>query len=224
MCYRVYLVEDDENLNQVLYSYLRQEGWDVQSFFGGNTAREQIQHPPHLWILDIMLKDYSGYTLFQEIKAQDPTTPVIFISARDAELDRLLGLEMGSEDYIAKPFLPKELVLRAKRTLGLFGTKKKEERQCTQTLGPYRIFPAGRRVEGEEKELALTAKELDLLLYFARNKGQALTREQILNGVWGMDYFGSDRVVDDLIRRLRQRMPEIRIETIYGYGYRVVDR
>ncbi len=157
MCYRVYLVEDDENLNQVLYSYLRQEGWDVQSFFGGNTAREQIQHPPHLWILDIMLKDYSGYTLFQEIKAQDPTTPVIFISARDAELDRLLGLEMGSEDYIAKPFLPKELVLRAKRTLGLFGTKKRGEAMYaySRTLSH---FPCGEKSRRGRKRTCAHSK------------------------------------------------------------------
>jgi two-component system response regulator CssR len=217
MSYRIYLVEDDENLNLVLTSYLKKEGWNVVSFLNGLDAERSISTPPDLWILDIMLPDIDGYQLIKEIKSATPSIPVIFISARDADIDRVVGLELGSDDYLPKPFLPRELVIRARNLLDRFNTNA----STISNLSPYAINDNSRVVKLGEKIIDLTSKEYDLLIYFAKNPSIALSREQILNHVWGNDYFGSDRVVDDLVRRLRKKMPDLDVETVYGYGYRV---
>lgn len=217
MSYRIYLVEDDENLNLVLTSYLKKEGWNVVSFLNGLDAERSILTPPDLWILDIMLPDIDGYQLIKEIKSATPNIPVIFISARDADIDRVVGLELGSDDYLPKPFLPRELVIRARNLLDRFSASA----STISNLHPYTINDNSRIVKLGEKIIDLTSKEYDLLIYFAKNPSIALSREQILDHVWGNDYFGSDRVVDDLVRRLRKKMPDLDVETVYGYGYRV---
>lgn len=223
MKYLIYLVEDEENLNQLLTSYLKNEGWEVYSFLTGSEAHKNITKKPHLWILDIMLPDIDGYQIIREIKAFSPNIPVIFISARDADLDRIVGLEMGSDDYLPKPFLPRELVIRCRKIL-----ERTYEKSLNATsenyihLPPYTINTDTRSVHKEKQLIELTSKEFDLLCIFAENPGKAYTREQIIEQVWGIDYYGTDRVVDDLLRRLRKKTPEIRIETIYGFGYRLV--
>ncbi len=217
MSNKIYLVEDDENLNIVLTSYLESEGFKVRSFLNGLDAKKNIENPPSLWILDIMLPDIDGYQLIKEIKSTTPNIPVIFISARDEDIDRVLGLELGSDDYLAKPFLPRELVIRVENILG---RNKKDIDTCL--FGPYTINKTSRQVNLNGSIIDLTSKEYEILLYFSNNIGRALSREQILVKIWGDNYFGSDRVVDDLIRRLRKKVPKLNIETIYGYGYRVV--
>lgn len=217
LSYKVYLVEDDKNLNLVLTSYLEKEGWDVNSFLNGEDAVNAIINPPDLWILDIMLPDIDGYQLIKRIKLSTPNIPVIFISARDADIDRVVGLELGSDDYLAKPFLPRELVIRAKNLLDRYNPNS-----MINNLFPYIINNNSRLVNLGDKTIDLTSKEYDLLIYFSKNYGMALSREQILDHIWGSDYFGSDRVVDDLVRRLRKKMPKLDLETVYGYGYRVV--
>lgn len=217
MSYKIYLVEDDKNLNLVLTTYLEKEGWNITSFLTGKEAQAQISNPPDLWILDIMLPDIDGYQLIREIKVKTPNVPVIFISARDADIDRVVGLELGSDDYLPKPFLPRELVIRARNLLDRF----KQEKSSLDSLPPYTINKESRLVSLNDETIDLTSKEYDLLIYLSNNQGVALSREQILNKIWGNDYFGSDRVVDDLIRRLRKKMPDLDLETVYGYGYRV---
>ena len=221
MSFTLYLVEDEQNLNEVLTLYLQKEGWDVRSFFNGTDAKEMITTPPQLWILDIMLPDIDGYQLIREIKQQTPHVPVIFISARDADIDRVLGLEMGSDDYLSKPFLPRELVIRANKLLNrVYGSNQKKT--DTITLTPYEIDLHTRTVSENGKPIDLTSKEFDFLVTISKDLGQAFSREQLLNLIWGEDYFGTDRVVDDLVRRVRKKMPQARIETIYGYGYRMM--
>lgn len=218
MSYRIYLVEDDANLNLILSSYLKQEGWQVLSFLTGNTANQALVDPPDLWILDIMLPDIDGYELLKRIKVTSPQVPVIFVSARDADIDRILGLELGSDDYLPKPFLPRELVIRTRKLLErVYNTSN-----SFHSISPYTINEVSRAVKLADTMIELTSKEFDLLLFFAKHQGQALSREQVLDQVWGDDYFGTDRVVDDLIRRLRKKLPALQIETIYGYGYRMV--
>lgn len=217
MSTNIYLVEDDANLNLVLSSYLEKEGFLVKSFLNGTDAMENIKNAPDLWILDIMLPDIDGYQLIKAIKSATPHTPVIFISARDQDIDRVLGLELGSDDYLAKPFLPRELIIRAKNVLGRIN-----QISNIIALGPYTINQDSRQVSLDKTLIDLTSKEYDLLVYFSKNLNIALSREQILFYIWGDDYFGSDRVVDDLIRRLRKKVPKLEIETIYGYGYRVI--
>lgn len=225
--YDIYLVEDEENLNHLLASYLEKEGWNVTSFFNGNDALMALKerNQPHLWILDIMLPDVDGFELLREIKGFSPDVPVIFISARDADLDRILGLELGSDDYLAKPFLPRELVIRAKKLLTrVYERSSPVPLRSLQLVHvpPYTIDIAKRMVIEEGKVVELTSKEFDLLLVFANHPTQAFSREQLLEKVWGDNYFGSDRAVDDLVRRLRKKMPHLRIETIYGFGYRMM--
>ena len=222
MSYKIYLVEDDENLNLVLTSYLKKEGWNVTSFLNGEDAEKSMSAPPDLWILDIMLPDIDGYQLIKEIKSATPNIPVIFISARDADIDRVVGLELGSDDYLAKPFLPRELVIRVRNLLDRFSIYTNTSN--INNLPPYTVNSSSRIVKLGDEIIDLTSKEYDLLIYFAKNLDIALSREQILDHIWGNDYFGSDRVVDDLVRRLRKKMPELDVETVYGYGYRVNKR
>jgi two-component system response regulator CssR len=224
MAYRVYLVEDEINLNQILTSYLQKEGWEVHSFLTGESIQPFMDIPADLWVLDIMLPDTDGFALLKGIKSKYAQTPVVFISARDAELDRVIGLEMGSDDYLPKPFLPRELVIRVKRLLErVYARTVGNEQHAEQgSLGPYTIDEQKRMVLDRNGLVDLTSKEFDILLLFKNHQGQAFSREQVLRHVWGDDYFGTDRVVDDLIRRVRKKMPELRIETMYGYGYRMV--
>ncbi|MBZ2174696.1 response regulator transcription factor [Schnuerera sp. xch1] len=218
MSFKIYLVEDDKNLNLVLTTYLKKEGWEVSSVFTGEDALNLVNTPPDLWILDIMLPDIDGYQIIKKIKSISPNIPVIFISARDADIDRVLGLELGSDDYLSKPFLPRELIIRSKKLLErVYGSNSQ-----VKDIAPYVIDKKSRRVKINNKSIDLTSKEFDLLSFLVENQDQALSREQILEYVWDDDYFGTDRVVDDLIRRLRKKMPKLNIETIYGYGYRMI--
>lgn len=225
--YRIFLVEDEENLNRVLSAYLQKEGWEVRSFLDGESAQLAIGERPDLWILDIMLPGVDGYQLIRSIKAGHEQVPVIFISARDADIDRVVGLELGSDDYLPKPFLPRELVIRTSRLLErVYGGQRSQAASGTRSIAvpPYAILEQARTVtDGEGRTVELTSREFDLLLHFARHPGLLLEREQVLAAVWGADYFGSDRVVDDLVRRLRRKLPELRLETVYGFGYRLVN-
>ena len=162
--------------------------------------------------------DISGYDIIKRIRESDDVVPVIFTSARDKDLDKIIGLELGSDDYITKPYSPKELVLRVNKMIKRVYTKD------TQKLiyGNYNIDINKRIVTKDNVELNLTTLEFDLLYMFLTNKNKQFSRDDILNIIWGNDYFGNDRVVDDLVRRLRKKMPDLKIHTIYGYGYRLV--
>lgn len=221
--FRIFLVEDEINLNQILKSYLEKEGWEVRSFYDGKSARQALGAHPHLWILDIMLPDIDGYELLRIIKEDSPGIPIIFISARDADFDRIKGLEMGSDDYLAKPFLPRELVIRTHRLLERV-YKSADQDTSVINLGPYTLHEDKRIVQIGHDIVDLTSKEYELALLFGQHKGQALSREQIIGNIWGDDYVGTDRSVDDLVRRLRKKLKDLRIETIYGFGYRMVGK
>ncbi|MEK3884896.1 response regulator transcription factor [Paenibacillus sp. PL2-23] len=235
MPHLVYLVEDEPHLNGVLRSYMEKEGWGVRAFLTGEEAMDAMRGgQPSLWVLDIMLPDTDGYQLLRDIKAAAPEVPVIFISARDAELDRVLGLELGGEDYIAKPFSPRELIIRARRLLdrlavpasgggaGAVSGPGPEHRGTAIPLPPYLLMPGQRTVTEGGAALELTSLEFDVLAFLASSPGHSFTREQILDAVWGADYYGTDRVVDDVVRRIRKKLPQLRLETLYGYGYRLV--
>lgn len=216
--YKICLVEDEISLNNLIKSYMEKEGYDVIQFYKGNDALEYIgKEKIDLWILDIMLGDsISGYDLIKKIRSLDKNVPVIFTSARDQDLDKILGLELGSDDYIAKPYSPKELMLRINNILKRVYTNSNKIK-----YEDYEIDIDKRIVLHNNKEINLTTLEFDLLYMFLSNKGKSYSRDDILNIIWGENYFGSDRVVDDLIRRLRRKMPKLNINTIYGFGYRL---
>jgi two-component system, OmpR family, response regulator CssR len=217
----IYLVEDEEHLNQLLKKYLEKEGYKVVSFFEGEPALQKVQDLPDLWILDIMLPDIDGYQLIKAIKEYNQETPVIFMSARNQELDRVVGLELGSDDYLSKPFLPRELVIRTNKIIQRLHSNK-EEPSADFHLEDYLVDRKQRTVFDDGQEIILTNKEFTLLLYFIENSNTVVTREQILEKVWGDNYFGSDRVVDDTIRRLRKKLARMNLETVYGFGYKLV--
>lgn len=210
------IVEDEKDLNELVRSYLEKEGYTVNSYLTFEDAYKNIEQDCDLWILDIMLDDKSGFDLIEIIKEKNPDMPVVFMSARDKEFDRIIGLEKGSDDYITKPFSPKELVLRVNNII----KRVYKEDEHIQING-YDIDENQRTVYKDGKQVELTTKEFDLLMLFVKNRGNAFVREQILEKVWDENYYGSDRVVDDTLRRLRKKMPDMNIQTIYGFGYRL---
>lgn len=212
------IVEDEKDINNLVAQYLRKEGYEVHSYYTYEEASAHVADDDvHLWILDIMLDDKSGFDLIEEIRHQGPETPVIFMSARDKEFDRIIGLEKGCDDYITKPFSPKELVLRVNNII------KRAYRDDNNriSIDGYELDEEQRKIYADNVEIELTTKEFDLLMMFIKNKGIAFSRDKILENVWDENYFGSDRVVDDTLRRLRKKLPNLNIHTIYGYGYRL---
>lgn len=218
--YKICLVEDEEMLNNLIKSYLERAGYEVVNFFNGEDAYDYIgKEEVHLWILDIMLGDtISGYDLIKKIREIDQKVPVIFTSARDQDLDKIIGLELGSDDYITKPYSPKELVLRCNNMIKRVYMPSSEKMKYET----YEIDIDKRMVYENGKEISLTTLEYDLLLMFLNNRNKSFSRDEILKNIWGEDYFGSDRVVDDLIRRLRKKMKNVHINTLYGFGYRLI--
>jgi len=210
-----YLLEDEENLNTLLSFSLKQEGYEVKTFLTYKEAVAHVEDQVDAWIVDINLPDGSGLDLVKLLKARKPDQIVLITSARDSEIDKLVGLEIGSDDYITKPFLPRELNIRLGRLLG--SMKKKDDKK---TFGQISIDYDKRLIYEDQVMIDLTSKEFDMVEVFSKHTNQAFSREQLLDKVWGSDYFGSDRVVDDLIRRLRKKVKDLPIETVYGFGYR----
>lgn len=216
--FNICLVEDEKSLNNLIKTYLESAGYNVIQCFSGKEALE-LTTKIHLWILDIMLSDdISGYDIIKKIRETDGKVPVIFTSARDQDLDKIIGLELGSDDYITKPYSPKELVLRVNNII----KRVYKDTFDKITYEDYKINVEKRTVTLFDKEIKLTTLEFELLLLFVNNVGKSFSREEILNSIWKEDYYGNDRVVDDLVRRLRSKMKELKIETIYGYGYRLL--
>lgn len=215
--YKICLVEDQKDLAILLSNYLTKAGYEVIVLSKGKDAIEYISKVS-LWILDIMLEDdISGYDLIKMIREKDKVVPVIFTSARDAEIDRLLGFELGTDDYVTKPYSPKEVVLRVNNII-----KRTYSDSSIITYNNYSINPLKREVKDSDKIVNLTELEYDLLIYLLNNRGKSIERDQILKELWQDNYFGSSRVVDDLVRRLRKKMKKATIKTIYGYGYRLI--
>lgn len=210
------VVDDEKDLNELMKRYLEKEGYTVYSYYTYDQAAAGVNDETiDLWLLDIMLDEKSGFDLFEQIKEKYPDKPVVFISARDQEFDRIIGLEKGSDDYITKPFNMKEVVLRVNNII------KRFYRNDKLIVDGYEIDEQQRKVFDGENNIDLSNKEYEILMLFVRKKGTAFSRDDILKVVWGDDYFGSDRVVDDTVRRLRNKMPNLSLNTIYGYGYRL---
>ncbi len=217
--YTICLVEDEQNLSTLVKTYLEKANYKVITFEKGSDAINYIGNKIDLWILDIMLADeISGYDIIKKIRTQDQLVPVIFTSARDQDLDKIIGLELGSDDYLTKPYSTKELVLRVNNIMKR--TYKKENNNFLY-YEDYIIDITKRVVTLNEKEIKLTTLEFDLLLTLVENINKSFARDEILNIVWGSDYFGTDRAVDDLVRRIRKKMPKLNVVTIYRYGYRL---
>ena len=217
--YKICLVEDELDLSNLIKLYLEKENYEVVQYTKGSEAILNINDDINLWILDIMLADeISGYEVLKKIKEYNADIPVIFTSARDKDIDKIIGLELGSDDYLAKPFSTKELVLRVNN---LIKRIYKDKKDSLISYDIYKIDLVKRVVYENDKEIKLTTLEFDLLNILITNQGRVYSRDELLTLVWGEDYYGSDRATDDLVRRLRKKMPKLNINTVYGYGYRL---
>lgn len=223
MTLHIGLVEDDTNIQNIVSAYLKKEGYQTTILENAEDGWKLWENnPPDMWILDIMLPGMDGYEFCKKIR-NESDVPIIIISAKDEEIDKILGLELGGDDYLTKPFSPRELVARVKRLFKRVtpGRETNEEEEDRVKVDQLLVYKNERRVFFEGTEFETTTKEYDMLLLLAENPNRAFSREELLMKVWGNDYFGSDRAVDDLIKRIRKKMGNIPLETVWGFGYRL---
>lgn len=223
MSYHIGLVEDDKNIQNIVSAYFEKEGYEITVIGSAEEGWEVWKtNPPDMWVLDIMLPGMDGYEFCKRIRMESEV-PIIIISAKDDEIDKILGLELGGDDYLTKPFSPRELVARVKRLFKRTATQTNSipENTSQMKVDGLLIYLDERRIFWEGIEGEVTTKEYDMLLLFAENPNRAFSREELLLKIWGNDYFGSDRAVDDLVKRIRKKLPDIPVETVWGFGYRL---
>ncbi len=219
----VVVVEDDPNIAGLVDMYLRQDGFRVYQAADGATGLERIeQHRPKLVILDIGLPgDLDGIQICRELRAASDL-PIIMLTARDSEIDRILGLELGADDYVTKPFSPRELVARVRAVLRRTDGAGRADLPPILDVGEVEVDTARREVRLGGDPVALTVREFDLLQYLAENRGLALSRRQLLDGVWGYDWVGDERTVDVHVLQLRKKLGDaLNLATVRGVGYRL---
>jgi DNA-binding response OmpR family regulator len=218
----IVVVEDDPSISDLVDLYLRREGFRVLSVPDGAAGIEVVtREDPRMVILDIGLPGaMDGLEVCRQIR-RGSRVPVIMLTARDEEIDRVLGLELGADDYVTKPFSPRELVARVKAILRR-AEPTPPARPAILTVGPVEIDLGRREARVDATPVALATREFDLLAFLADNLGLALSRQQILDGVWGPGWFGDDRTVDVHVRQLRKKLGDrLPLTTVWGVGYRL---
>jgi two-component system alkaline phosphatase synthesis response regulator PhoP len=221
----ILVVDDEANIIDLVTLYLERDGFRVESAADGVSALEMIrQDEPSLVVLDIMLPELDGFEVCRQARMLSEI-PIIMLTARDEDFDKIVGLELGADDYLTKPFNPRELVARVKAILRRADRTERHEAKPMQ-IGDVKLDPARREVTVAGNPISLRAKEFDLLMTFFEHRGIVLSREQLLNLVWGYDFYGQSRTVDVHIAQLRKRLSasrQVRIETVTGVGYKLVD-
>ncbi len=224
---RILVIEDDPAIRLGLQKTLGFEGYDVLGAEDGETGLEiAFSNRPDLIILDLMLPRLNGYEVCRTIRKHDPAIPILIISAKDQEIDKIMGLDLGADDYITKPFSTRELVARIKAALRRSRAREHEEE--TYERGGMCVDFAGQTLTVDGRQLELSTREFRLLSYLIRNRGRVLSRDQILNHVWGYDYEGTARTIDNFITKLRSKIegdptaPEL-ILTVRGVGYKFAE-
>lgn len=221
---RILIVDDEVPIQELIKFNLEQSGFEVHVAGDGDTAIEMFEAiKPDLMVLDLMLPGKDGYDVCKTIR-RNSNVPIIMLTAKETELERVLGLELGADDYITKPFSPLELVARIKAVLRRASGQDSQAEDEELTVGPITLRSETREVIVNGGQVDLTRKEFDLLHIFMQNVGKVLTREFLLQKVWGYEYEGETRTVDVHIRHLRRKLGnpgEERIETIHGVGYKL---
>jgi DNA-binding response OmpR family regulator len=217
----VVVIEDDPSIADLIELYLRRAGFRVLQAPTGHRGLQLIeQHRPVIVLLDIGLPDIDGFEVCRRIRATS-MLPVLFLTARDGEIDRVLGLELGADDYVTKPFSPREVVARVHAILRR-GQPVKSDDSVLDIGEGIEIDLARREVLVRGRSVALATREFDLLAHFARNQGIAMSRQQLIDGVWGVDWYGDDRTVDVHVRQLRKKLgDDLPLATVWGIGYRL---
>lgn len=219
----ILLVDDEPSIIQLAQMYLERDGFRVESVGDGETALEVVaSQSPALIVLDVMLPKLDGFEVCRQLRAKGDAVAILMLTARDEDIDKILGLELGADDYLTKPFNPRELVARVKAIL------RREQRASTDTrpvtVGDLTIDPIRREARLSDHILDLRTQEFDLLLTLAGQPGRVFTREQLLQQAWGFDYYGQTRTVDVHVAHLRKKLDAgaVKIETVTGVGYKLV--
>ncbi len=224
---KILIIEDEADITQLLVHYFNKEGYHTcVASTGLQGLKLARMENPALVILDLMLPELDGFEICKNLRSDPKTShlPIIILTAKSEESDKVLGLELGADDYVTKPFSPKELVARVRALTRR--TERQESPQSLYTYGDLVLNLANHEVEFQRKEIRLTAKEFNLLTAFLKNRGRVLTRDILMNTVWGYDYFGTTRTVDVHIRRLREKIPMLAqaILTVKPYGYKLKEK
>jgi DNA-binding response OmpR family regulator len=222
----ILVVDDEANIRDLARLYLEKDGYQVITAVSGQQALDLIQqNPPTLMLLDLMLPGIDGWEVCQRLRAANNHLPILMLTARNDDIDKIIGLEMGADDYLTKPFNPRELVARVHAILrragpSSTGAKADQVRQ----LGDVVVDPTAREVTVNGRRVSLRAKEFDLLLTLMDHVNMLLSRDQLLDLVWGYEFYGQTRTVDVHIAHLRDRLTgsNITIETVWGMGYKLV--
>ncbi len=219
----ILLVDDEPSIVQLARMYLEREGFRIEAVHDGEAALTEVtRRHPALVVLDVMLPKLDGFEVCRRLRASQNSVAILMLTARDEDIDKILGLELGADDYLTKPFNPRELVARVKAILRR-GERKVEGAAPIQ-LGDLIVDPARREVHLAAQTLNLRAQEFDLLLTLAEHRGLVLSREQILQKAWGFDFYGQTRTVDVHVAHLRKKLEEssVKIETVTGVGYKLL--
>jgi two-component system alkaline phosphatase synthesis response regulator PhoP len=220
----ILVVDDEPSIVQLSRMYLEREGFHVQEAGDGESALEAVtRYRPALIVLDVMLPKLDGFEVCRKLRAAENRIPILMLTARDEDIDKILGLELGADDYLTKPFNPRELVARIKAILRRSDTKLPAGGRAIH-LGDLTIDSASREVRIKDRTLDLRTQEFDLLVTLAEHRGLVLSREQLLQLAWGFDFYGQTRTVDVHIAHLRKKLNggSVKIETVTGVGYKLV--
>lgn len=227
MAKKILVVDDEPSIVTLLKFNLEQAGFEVLTASDGNEGYDTARREKlDVIILDLMLPGMDGMDVCKQLRLGKINTPILMLTAKSDELDKILGLELGADDYITKPFSPREVVARVKAILRRAETKIEEETADAIKVGDLRILPEQFEAYFKEKKLELTPKEFELLLYLANHAGKVLSRGQLLDAVWNFDFAGDTRIVDVHISHLREKMEEDTkqpqyIKTVRGFGYKM---
>lgn len=220
----ILLVDDEPSIIQLSRMYFERDGFRVQEIGDGEAALEAVaKHHPALIVLDVMLPKLDGFEVCRKLRASGDQTPIIMLTARDEDIDKILGLELGADDYLTKPFNPRELIARVKAILRRSDGRKQADGKLIH-CGDLMIDPVSREARIASRALDLRTQEFDLLLTLAEQPGRVFSREQLLQLAWGFDFYGQTRTVDVHIAHLRKKIEGsiVKIETVTGVGYKLV--
>ncbi len=225
MMKHILVVDDEKRIRDLIVMYLKKEGYEVTDFDNADKAYEFLSdNSVDLIVLDIMMRGTNGLDLCKKIRTNSDV-PIIFVSARSEELDRILGLELGADDYLAKPFSVRELIVRIRNILKRTTNYAQKKEDNVVSVEDLKIFVEQRSVKAGDEDVPLTTKEYEVLKFLVENKGYPLSRDKIIQSIWGYEYDGYDRNVDDTIKRLRKKLrdanSQVKIQTVWGYGYKI---
>lgn len=221
----IFVIDDEKNIRDIIKKFLEKEGYRITLFNNASDVINEFNRlKPDLLVVDIMMPGTNGLELCKQIR-KNSEIPIIFVSARDEELDRILGLELGADDYLTKPFSPRELVVRIKNIFKRISNSSSENEEEIIEVKDITVYLSRRYIKKGEVTIDFTTKEYDLFIFLVRNKNIPFTREDLVQKLWGYEYIGGDRIIDDLIKRIRKKLREIdskvEIITVWGFGYKI---